>query len=118
MSGFDLSYQDQLSFNQKLANQAHQLGLAVGLKNNLDQVVDLVNYYDFAVNEQCFNFDECQLLMPFIAQGKPVLQVEYHLDKADSATREQQLCIESIDLGFSTIILSLNLDDSFRHACW
>jgi hypothetical protein len=51
--------------------------MTVGLKNDLDQVDDLVGDFDFAVNEECARFRECDALAPFVAEGKPVLHVEY-----------------------------------------
>ncbi|MDN3647529.1 endo alpha-1,4 polygalactosaminidase [Reinekea marina] len=32
-----------------------------------------MDYFDFAVNEQCFEYDECNLLKPFISREKPFL---------------------------------------------
>lgn len=81
-SGFPLSYNDQLAYNIALTETAHDLGLAIGLKNNLDQIKDLVSHYDFAVNEECFQYGECNALKPFIAAGKPVFGIEYNLSKA------------------------------------
>ncbi|GAA4676787.1 hypothetical protein GCM10023215_06490 [Pseudonocardia yuanmonensis] len=81
-SGFPLSASDQLAFNRMLADLAHERGLTVGLKNDLDQVHDLVDDFDFAVNEQCARYDECAALEPFVDQGKPVLHVEYELPLA------------------------------------
>ncbi len=82
-SGFDLTAVDQLAFNRMLAELAHERGLTVGLKNDLGQVPDLVDAFDFAVNEQCAEFDECDALQPFVDQGKPVLHVEYELPLTD-----------------------------------
>jgi hypothetical protein len=76
-SGFPLSYQDQLNYNIWLANAAHERGLSIGLKNDLDQVVDLIEHFDWALNEQCFQYDECELLLPFVEAGKAVFGVEY-----------------------------------------
>jgi hypothetical protein len=78
-TGFPLTYDDQLRFNTYLATAAHARGLAVGLKNDLDQVPDLVNAFDFAVNEQCFQYRECSSLLPFLQAGKPVFEIEYKL---------------------------------------
>jgi hypothetical protein len=78
-SGFPLTYQDQLIYNRLVAAEAHRRGLAVGLKNDLPQVRDLVTEFDFAVNEQCFEYDECEHLIPFIEAGKPVFHTEYAL---------------------------------------
>ena len=76
-SGFPLSGRDQLRYNHSLAREAHALGLAIGLKNDLGQVPQLVGDYDFAVNEQCFEYDECGRLRPFVDAGKAVFNVEY-----------------------------------------
>ncbi|MXS79019.1 hypothetical protein ABF87_13835 [Nitrosomonas sp. JL21] len=81
-TGFALSYNDQLAYNVALTEAAHDLGLAIGLKNNLDQIKDLVNHYDFAVNEECYQYDECNLLKPFVAAGKPVFGIEYNLSSS------------------------------------
>lgn len=76
-TGFPLTAQDQLTYNRWLAQQAHQRGLAIGLKNDLEQIPQLVNDFDWAVNEQCFEFNECPKLLPFINAGKPVFGIEY-----------------------------------------
>ena len=42
-TGFPLTAADQLAFNRALARSAHARGLSVGLKNDLEQVRDLVD---------------------------------------------------------------------------
>ena len=116
-SGFNLTSQDQLAYNRFIANEAHKRGLAVGLKNDLDQISELVEYFDFAVNEQCFEYNECDALLPFINHGKPVLTAEY-LDKyVNSSSERAAICQESRDNQFSTLILPLDLNESFRFSC-
>ncbi len=78
-TGFPLTAADQLRFNTWLARAAHRRGLSIGLKNDLDQVRRLSRVFDFAVNEQCLQYDECQALEPFLRRGKAVLHVEYEL---------------------------------------
>jgi hypothetical protein len=78
-SGFPLTHIDQLVYNRFVASEAHRRGLAVGLKNDVHQVQDLVSEFDFHVSEQCYEHNECQLLLPFIAAGKPVFLAEYVL---------------------------------------
>ena len=117
-SGFSLSASDQLAFNRLVANEAHNRGLSVGLKNDLDQITDLVDYYDFAVNEQCFEFSECSTLAPFSQAGKAVLNAEYmqvYVDNTNGA--RDTLCSSAQSLQFSTLVLPLDLDDSFRLSC-
>jgi hypothetical protein len=81
-TGFPLSYSDQLAYNTWLAEQAHARGLSVGLKNDLGQINDLLPHFDWALNEECFTYNECDLLSPFVAAGKAVFGVEYELDPA------------------------------------
>lgn len=77
-SGFPITAQHQLAFNIWLATEAHERGLSIGLKNNLEQIELLEPYFDWALNEQCFQYNECEALQPFIESGKAVFGVEYH----------------------------------------
>lgn len=114
--GFPLTAQDQLDYNAFIANAAHNRGLSVGLKNDLDQVSSLVDYYDFSVNEQCHQYSECDLLTPFITNGKPVFNAEY-ASSLNDATSRQALCTDMRARSFRTLILPLNLNDAFRLSC-
>ncbi len=108
-SGFPLTYMDQLLYNRLIAGEAHRRGLAVGLKNDLHQVMDLLGEFDFAVNEQCFEYMECEHLMPFVNAGKPVFQTEYTLPLAS-------FCSQARTNHFSSIRKTDALD-GFREAC-
>jgi len=116
-SGFTLTAEDQLAYNRHLANQAHLRGLSIGLKNDLDQIPELVAYYDFAVNEQCFEYDECEALASFTDMGKAVFNTEYSATYVNDTTARNSLCVEAMNLQFSSLVMPLELDDSFRHAC-
>lgn len=113
-TGFDLTAADQLNFNRFLAAEAHARGLAIGLKNDLEQIPALVGDFDFAVNEECFAYDECEAMLPFIEQGKAVFSAEY---EDEFRRNPEPICTRARELGFSTLILPLDLDDSFRIAC-
>ena len=78
-TGLPISEATQLLFNTALANLAHTKGLTVGLKNDVAQVTELRPYFDFAINEECQEFNECSTLDPFVVAGKPVYQVEYQV---------------------------------------
>ena len=69
-SGFPLTADDQLRFNRFLAAAAHERGLAIALKNDLDQVAALEPDFDLAVVEQCFQYRECDRLEPFTRGGQ------------------------------------------------
>ena len=81
-SGFPLTAGDQLTFNRWIAELAHKRRLSVGLKNDIGQVPLLVAHFDWAINEQCFEFDECSVYSSFIGAGKAVFGVEYSGDLA------------------------------------
>ena len=50
------------------------------MKNGIQTIDrDTVAAFDWALNEQCFQYDECARLEPFTRAGKAVFQVEYHL---------------------------------------
>jgi hypothetical protein len=76
-TGFPLTAQDQLTFNMYYAGIAHSFGLPIALKNDTDQVPQLVSTFDFMIDEQCFQYSECDTLQPFIQANKAVLEVEY-----------------------------------------
>jgi hypothetical protein len=76
-TGWDISPATQLTFNRALARTAHHLGMAVVLKADVGQVGQLVDDFDMSVNEQCFQYDECDTLLPFVRAGKPVFEIEY-----------------------------------------
>lgn len=116
-SGFNLTATDQLAFNRLIANEAHSRALSIGLKNDLGQINELVAYYDFAVNEQCFEYRECDKLSPFVKDGKPVLNAEYQQEYVNDANPRNVMCAESLKLHFSTLVLPLELDDDFRFSC-
>jgi hypothetical protein len=109
-TGFPLSASDQLAYNRFLADAAHARGLAAGLKNDLDQVADLVPWFDFAVNEQCFEYAECDMLAPFVTAGKPVFNIEYQ-------GKIGTFCPASRSKGFMSVKKTLSLD-AFREKCW
>lgn len=110
--GFNITGKDQIDYNRFLANEAHKRGMAVSLKNDLDQADDLVETADFSVNEQCFQYEECDKLRPFIIKNKPVLNIEYN-----KTTTQDDLCRRSRFLKFSTLILPMKLDDTSRVSC-
>ena len=54
----------------------------MGLKNDLEQIPQLVESFDWALDEQCWEYAECELLEPFVARGRAVFGVEYVGDPA------------------------------------
>ena len=117
-TGFSLGASHQLAFNRFLAREAHVRGLLIGLKNDLEQVPDLVDDdFDFAVNEQCHEFGECQALAAFTERGKPVLNVEYADRFRDQPAARDEVCANARSRNLHTLVLPLELDGSFRLGC-
>jgi hypothetical protein len=115
--GFPLTGETQLDYIRFLAAEAHARGLAIGLKNNVAQLNELVDDVDFAVNEQCHEYDECDGYAVFIAKHKPVFNAEYADSYRNDAAARQTLCNASLALNIRTLVLPLELDDAFRYSC-
>ena len=103
-TGFSLTAAHQLSFNRFLAAEGHKRGMVVGLKNDVDQIAQLVSSFDFAVNEQCFQFDECDKVARFIAAGKAVINIEY----GSVSAHKTSVCPKAKALGFFSVLSAEN----------
>ena len=115
--GFALGTETQLDYNRFIARAAHARGLAVGLKNDVEQLATLEPEFDFAVNEQCHEYAECAGYSVFTSKGKPVFNAEYQANWANDATARSTLCAASRAAALRTLVLPLELDGSFRYAC-
>ena len=109
-TGFPLKGADQLAYNRWLARRAHERGLSVGLKNDLDQIPQLVGRFDWALDEQCFQYRECDTLTPFVIAGKAVFGVEYR-------GKPETFCPQANLLGFSWMKKNRNLN-AWADPCW
>jgi hypothetical protein len=110
-TGFALTGADQLAFNRFLASEAHGRQLAVALKNDVDQITALVADFDFALNEECAKYSECDAMTPFIQANKAVFNVEY-----GAASLAQSVCPAANRRNFDTLVKKLDLD-AWRVAC-
>lgn len=108
-TGFGVTYAQQLAYNRMVADAAHARGMSIGLKNDLEQVADLADVYDFAINEQCAEYHECDRLAPFITRNKAVLGIEF-------AGAQSSICPQANRLNHDTLIKKLALD-GYRVAC-
>ena len=69
-SGFPLTAQQQLTFNEWVAQEAHSLGMAVLQKNDGEQTPQLQPYFDGALTEQCNQYRECAGFPPYSGRGQ------------------------------------------------
>lgn len=60
------------------------------------QVAQLVGDFDFAVNEECAQYDDCAALTPCVKAGKAVFHVEYALPVDKFCKRARQLGLSSM----------------------
>jgi Glycoside-hydrolase family GH114/Fibronectin type III domain len=108
---------EQLTYNKELAKLAHENGLAVLLKNDIDQLSALQPYFDAALNEQCGEFSECGGYTVFrgntnpanggVAGGKAVWQAEYSGTAPGAA-----FCTNASAAGILAARYGLDLSDS------
>jgi hypothetical protein len=108
-TGFPLTGADQLAYNKFIATEAHARGLSVGLKNDIDQVSQLLPSFDWMLDEQCFEYSECDTLVPFVSAGKAVFVTEY---TGNTAT----FCPQSNAMNFNTLKKDLDLTAT-RFSC-
>jgi hypothetical protein len=111
-TGFPLAAGDQVRFNRWLTQEAHKRGLAIGLKNDADQAKDLVANFDFALTEDCFDQGWCEATLPFLQNGKPVLDAEY----TDTGMALEIFCPRAKELGIRAILKHRSLD-AWRQVC-
>ena len=111
-TGFPLTAQDQLTYNEWIATEAHTLGLAVFQKNDPDQSSALQPYFDGALDEQCNEYSECSSFQPYLTADKPVLNAEY------TSSLYPGFCASDNSMGIMGALYSLSLDGSSYQPCF
>jgi endo-alpha-1,4-polygalactosaminidase (GH114 family) len=79
----------------------------VGLKNSTGLVSSLAGRFDFAVVEQCLQYDECDRYRPFARRGKPIYEVEYEGTPGS-------VCPRARVAGLNTIVKDVDLTAASR----
>lgn len=95
-----------------LSSTAQGYNLSIGLKNALDILPNLQEEIQFAINEQCIQYDECDSYASLLQSDKPIFHIEYvsgTLQGAQAAsTGDLNDACSNEDL--STVIKNQNLD--------
>lgn len=107
-TGFPLTKQNAQTYFEALAAAAHERGLSIGLKNAQGLLAQSSRIADFAVNEQCLQYHDCDAYGSLLGAGKAVFHIEY------KGTLEQ-VCAAS-PAGFSTIMKPVKLTAQ-RRSC-
>lgn len=115
-TGFPLTQQDAIGYYNFLANYAHNQSKKLGLKNALVIIPDVLQNLDWEINEQCYQYNECELLQPVLDAGKPVFHIEYPLAGQTYSELAEQICGQSNQMGLATLIKNQQLDE-FEISC-
>ena len=108
--GFPITLHHQKLWYLEVAAQAHARGLSVGMKNGVEVVdADTVAAFDWALNEECFQYHECGVYSRFVDAGKAVFNVEY-------VGAMRSYCAKASEQQFSTLKKRLALG-VWRRSC-
>jgi len=116
VNGLGLTEADAVDYIQFLSTEAHARGLAIGLKNAMGILSQVMDVIEFGVNEQCMEYQECGDYDDFLASGRPVLHIEYPNSAPDMTTAQIETACSnmftdaSTKSGFNTILKTMDLD--------
>ncbi|KAJ5128595.1 hypothetical protein N7448_002312 [Penicillium atrosanguineum] len=117
-NGLGLTEADSINYLDFLSSEAHSRGMSVGLKNGGDIIASIIEKMQWSVNEQCAQYDECDVYAAFTDVNKPVFHIEYvgdidvNMKIKTRVTNEEKstVCnVKSADK-FSTVIKNMDLD--------
>ncbi|CEJ60964.1 hypothetical protein PMG11_09518 [Penicillium brasilianum] len=118
-NGLDLTEADSIDYLDFLASEAHSRGLSIGLKNGGDIIPSVIEKMQWSVNEQCAQYDECDVYAAFTDVGKPVFHIEYADEievnnklkvRAVTSSQKSAACDAESAENFSTVIKNMELD--------
>lgn len=113
-NGLGLTRDASVEFMLFLTSAARSRKLSIGLKNSGAVVDDVVGGMQFAVNEQCSQYQECADYRPFVDALKPVFRIEY-LEGAPEISvvqeKKSSVCGDKDAQGFSTLIKEMDLGE-------
>lgn len=116
-----ITYDDQLAYNRALAQWAHELGMSIGQKGDIIQTRDLVDHFDWTLNEECFQYNECLNpydpiqdreypgLQLYTQANKAVFIAEY---KSYTTSKWNNICTTSKNNHFNTTRFKLGLPNN------
>ncbi|ORX49245.1 hypothetical protein BCR36DRAFT_583849 [Piromyces finnis] len=72
-----ITVEDQLKYDKWLATEAHNRNMAAGFKNSIELLDDLKDIFDFAINEECNEYNECDDYSVFLNKNIAVFVALY-----------------------------------------
>lgn len=106
-TGFGISKSHSINYLKNLAREAKARGLTIGLKNSAEIASSLSSTMNFAVVEECFEYNECNRYSSFAKSNKPVFLIEY-----SSASRSK--CNKADNMDMNLAFFDLDLDGSMK----
>ncbi|KAJ5129450.1 CAZyme family [Penicillium bovifimosum] len=76
-NGLGLTEADSIAYLSFLADESHSRGMSIGLKNGGDIIGSVIDKMQWSVNEQCAEYNECDVYAAFTEVNKPVFHIEY-----------------------------------------
>jgi hypothetical protein len=110
-TGFPITAQQQVTYDNWVAGEVHALGMSVFQKNDGEQTSQLESHFDGALDEQCNQYQECGNFQAYLAAGKPVLNAEYSLSAG-------AFCSADNAAGIMGAVYDLELDGKSFQPCW
>lgn len=111
-----------LNYMQFLSDTAHNFHMSIALKNSgnlvnqkLPDGQTVVQAYDYAIVEQCYQYKECDLYKPFVDVGKAVTILEYKGTASTWATSAD--CKDADAKNYDAYLTSLSLNGGPSTAC-
>jgi hypothetical protein len=85
-NGLGLTEADSIDYLTFLASESHSRGMAIGLKNGGDIIGSVIDKMQWSVNEQCAQYNECDVYAAFTEVNKPVFHIEYSDETIESSS--------------------------------
>ncbi|KAJ5151096.1 uncharacterized protein N7482_010348 [Penicillium canariense] len=117
-NGLGLTEANAIDYLNFLATESHSRGMSVGLKNGGEIIQSVIENMQWSVNEQCAQYDECDIYATFTDVNKPVFHIEYSGEiKVNNKLRvrvtnsqKSAACDANSAEKFSTVIKNMELD--------
>ncbi|KAJ5352172.1 CAZyme family [Penicillium brevicompactum] len=87
-NGLSLTEADSIDFLTFLASESHSRGMSIGLKNGGDIIGSVIDKMQWSVNEQCAEYNECDVYAAFTEVNKPVFHIEYSDETIESSSSD------------------------------
>lgn len=109
---------DYLTF---LANEAHALGMAIGLKNAGGVLTAVEPLFQFSVSESCVTYSECAIYKPFLNSNKPAFAIQYPWTSNTQTTvsdkTRTKYCNGNSKIAGMTVLLKHSNLDAWIYQC-